>query len=215
MTRIQLLSKHIVEAIQFVEKNGIPKNRSSKRYFLKFNVKLYPPKYILAKANIYANSYECLPSDFNAIQAKDFIKRLGFEIKDLESELKSDYLQSEIIESNNPEGRVVYKFHRSLERDTRIGRSLKKKTILETGELRCEVCNFSFLDFYGEIGKGFIEAHHLIPVSKLDRVTKTKIKDMVLVCSNCHRMLHTGKKLLSINQLKDLKSCTPLLRQVN
>lgn len=197
-----ILSKHIVAAIRNVIKNGIPKQRNSKRYFLKYSGKNYPPKYILSIANIYANNSECLPSDFNAIQAKDFLIRLGFEIRDLGNELKSNYIESEIIESNNPEGRKLYRFHRKLERDSKIGKTLKKKVIQETGELRCMVCDFSFLEFYGEIGKGYIEAHHLIPVSQLDGKTKTNINDIALVCSNCHRMLHAGQTLLSINQLK-------------
>jgi len=195
---------HVVQAIQFIDKNSIPKRRNSTRYFLKFNEKLYPPKYTLSTSNVYANKSECLPSYFNVIQAKDFLIRLGFEIIDLGAELKSNYLHTEIIESNNPEGRKIYKLHRRLERDSSIGKSLKKKVIKETGELKCMACNFSFLDFYGDIGNGFIEAHHLIPVSELNGITKTKIKDMVLVYSNCHRMLHESKPLLSTNQLSDL-----------
>lgn len=71
------------------------------------------------------------------------------------------------------------------------------------GELRCDVCQFSFSDKYGELGAGFIEAHHTIPVSQLKGERRTNIKDMALVCSNCHRMLHSGNQLLSVSELKD------------
>jgi len=43
---------------------------------------------------------------------------------------------------------------------------------------------------YGELGRGFIEAHHTIAVSELYRGAKTKAKDIALLCPNCHRMVH-------------------------
>ncbi|GAE32694.1 hnh endonuclease [Halalkalibacter hemicellulosilyticusJCM 9152] len=58
------------------------------------------------------------------------------------------------------------------------------------GRLFCEICNFDFYKKYGELGGDFIEGHHTIPVSELEEGHKTNVKDIVLVCSNCHRMLH-------------------------
>ena len=43
---------------------------------------------------------------------------------------------------------------------------------------------------YGKRGQGFIEAHHRRPIGELNRATTAKLKDLVMVCSNCHRMLH-------------------------
>ena len=34
----------------------------------------------------------------------------------------------------------------------------------------CTVCDFDFEKTYGEIGKGFIHVHHLIPVSQIGKV---------------------------------------------
>ena len=36
----------------------------------------------------------------------------------------------------------------------------------------------------------FAEAHHLRPLSKKRAKEKTRLEDLVTVCSNCHRMLH-------------------------
>lgn len=33
---------------------------------------------------------------------------------------------------------------------------------------------------------------------------ETKIEDIAIVCSNCHRMLHRKRPWLSINELKQL-----------
>lgn len=70
----------------------------------------------------------------------------------------------------------------------------------------CKVCGFDFTKFYGDYGSGFIEVHHLKPVSKLEESTKVcPINDMTVVCSNCHRMLHRNKdKVLTIKELQEL-----------
>ena len=105
-------------------------------------------------------------------------------------------------ESSFPEGKEKFKHHRLLERDGKIVRRAKARRLAETGRLECEVCNFDFVSHYGDVGHGFIEAHHKTPVSLLAGVKKTKIEDLALVCSNCHRMLHRGGTLLTVEQLK-------------
>ena len=67
-----------------------------------------------------------------------------------------------------------------------------------------QICEFSFVETYGNLGKGFIEAHHILLLSELTKETKTKVEDIALVCSNCHKMLHRGRQWLSLNDLKNL-----------
>jgi|WetSurMetagenome_2_1015567.scaffolds.fasta_scaffold51948_3 hypothetical protein len=69
-------------------------------------------------------------------------------------------------------------------------------------EPKCVVCGFEFGPIYGKHGIGFIEFHHLIPLSEGGRATS--LKDIVPVCANCHRMLHRGKQIMRINDLKKL-----------
>ena len=76
--------------------------------------------------------------------------------------------------------------------------------IQDTGKLVCDTCNFDFFEKYGKHGLGFIEAHHTVPVSELDGNTKTKITDLALVCSNCHRMLHRQKSTMAVAELKKM-----------
>jgi len=66
-------------------------------------------------------------------------------------------------------------------------------------DIICEACNFSFKKFYGNIGKGYIEIHHVKPVFKyqdeeLDKTIETALVNVVPVCSNCHRMIHRNWK---------------------
>ena len=105
-------------------------------------------------------------------------------------------------ESAFPEGKEKFENHRYFERDGKIARNAKAQRLAKTGKLECEVCQFNFAAHFGEIGRGFIEAHHKTPISQLGGIKKTKIEDLALVCSNCHRMLHRGDPLLTVEQLK-------------
>lgn len=69
---------------------------------------------------------------------------------------------------------------------------------------RCQVCDFNFEERYGNLGKGFIEVHHLLPISARKGQRTSTIDDVGVVCANCHRMLHHGSKLLSISELQAL-----------
>ena len=101
------------------------------------------------------------------------------------------------------EGKVIYKLHKLRERDSKINKKKKEVYFKKHGKLNCEVCDFDFYKVYGDIGKGFMEAHHRIPLSELDGESKTELKDLALVCSNCHRMLHREIDTLSIEELKN------------
>lgn len=54
----------------------------------------------------------------------------------------------------------------------------------------CQVCQLSFEDLYGPLGKGFAEAHHMVPLGDLQEQVKTSVEDLITVCANCHRILH-------------------------
>lgn len=72
----------------------------------------------------------------------------------------------------------------------------------ENGKLECEVCRFDFVKTYGQLGYGFAECHHTVPVSELTEGHKTKLSDLAIVCANCHRMLHKARPLISISELQ-------------
>jgi len=56
---------------------------------------------------------------------------------------------------------------------------------------RCEICNLRFEDRYGELGTGFLEAHHLVPVARKEQPKWDATPESLAgLCSNCHRMLH-------------------------
>ena len=102
------------------------------------------------------------------------------------------------------EGEKKYRYTSFYERDPK----LRAEAVRFHGKdgVRCKVCGFDFEATYGSRGEGFIEVHHLKPVSSLGESTEVNPQtDMVLVCPNCHRMIHRKKdEILTINQLKKL-----------
>lgn len=57
----------------------------------------------------------------------------------------------------------------------------------------CAACGFSFEATYGDIGKGFIHLHHVVPVSHLGSGYQLDpLTDLVPLCANCHAMAHQG-----------------------
>ena len=102
------------------------------------------------------------------------------------------------------EGRILTRIHRSRERSRKLVENKKASVLKANGHLKCEVCSFDFEMTYGESGKGFIEAHHVKPVHTLAAGEKTKLEDLVLLCSNCHRIVHTQRPWLTVEELGQL-----------
>jgi 5-methylcytosine-specific restriction protein A len=78
--------------------------------------------------------------------------------------------------------------HRRIERNPRAAKEAKKHH-----GVRCQACKVRFDERYGELGRGFIEAHHLRPISSLEEgaaISFDVASDFAVLCSNCHRMIH-------------------------
>lgn len=55
----------------------------------------------------------------------------------------------------------------------------------------CAVCQFNFDENYGDLARGYVEVHHLIPVSSMGGPRPVDpLTELVPLCANCHRMAH-------------------------
>ena len=69
----------------------------------------------------------------------------------------------------------------------------------------CVVCGMNFVKAYGEIGKEFIEVHHLYPISETDGEHEVDpATDMIPLCSNCHSMIHRLADPADWQRLKEM-----------
>ena len=199
----QITQVHLRNAIRLIDsgKEIVPPPRRSRKYELLFEGHRYPPKFVVSLANKQVDgSY--LRGFGGGSETNNFLASRKFTVirKDGKPVTIAPVDEDEI--SSFFEGGEKYRMHRHLERDSRVAKTAKRKRIATTGELSCDVCNFSFHKRYGGLGMGYIEAHHTVPVSELRGKRKTKLADIALVCSNCHRMLHRERPWLSIQDLK-------------
>ncbi|MGY0836606.1 HNH endonuclease [Aerococcus urinaeequi] len=69
------------------------------------------------------------------------------------------------------------------------------------------MCGFDYEEIYGELGQGYIQIHHLVPLNEIGREYEVDYKkDLIPICANCHVMIHrkvNGKKL-SVEELRNL-----------
>lgn len=107
-----------------------------------------------------------------------------------------------ILDIEVAEGQAQYVYHLRRERNRAVIEAKKAQALATHGRLRCEVCCFDFGAFYGELGEGFCEVHHTIPLAALDGKRVTTLADLAILCSNCHRVLHRHKPMPSISELR-------------
>jgi 5-methylcytosine-specific restriction protein A len=111
--------------------------------------------------------------------------------------------QPEIDDPAVEEGGVLLREHLRRERDPKL-KARKLEDARQRGiPIVCEPCGFDFGKVYGSHGEGYIECHHRTPLGVTGK-TLTKLADLALVCSNCHRMIHRNREWLSVEELRDL-----------
>ena len=133
----------------------------------------------------------------------DQLHKLSEQIKNFTLEnldINDDLVLDEIAIAK--EGKLVTYKHLKRERNAKIVREKKKIFKRMNGRLFCEACKFDFKEKYGKRGEDFIECHHINPISLGEK--KTSLSDLVLLCSNCHRMIHKKQPWLELHELIEI-----------
>lgn len=136
------------------------------------------------------------------VHDRDRLARLATAIRENSTET-SEPGSLDDSEEGASEGRVLLRQHKSRERNRALVAKKKASALARDQCLRCEVCGFVYTQRYGELGEGFIECHHTVPLSQLRPGQGTRLVDLALVCANCHRMLHKGGEALTVACLKE------------
>jgi 5-methylcytosine-specific restriction endonuclease McrA len=166
--------------------NGLVlENPLQKKYFEKFLIEPYPTKYF---SYYFFENLDIRNSDLKPFAVK-VSKKTKWLIRAVVESLQ---LKNKITTNNfSFENKIIYQLHKKRERSKDLAEKVKLRD-----EYQCKVCDLNFTDRYGVYGNGFAEAHHIVPLSKIQSVIKTTEKDLITVCSNCHKMLHrmSGKR---------------------
>jgi hypothetical protein len=118
---------------------------------------------------------------------------------------RSDSADDSLPPEGFPEGQEYWTLHKGKERSAKLARLAKDRALKKYRRLACEVCGFDFSQRYGKaVGHGYIECHHTLPVKDLKPNQLTRLEDLALLCSNCHRMVHRRQPWLRRNHLSRL-----------
>ena len=154
-----------------------------KAHYLLYNDELYPLKAIWASAHKPAIHTR----EFNTTDARKGLEALGFTTY-VNPGLAHQYF----------EGKRIIKEVSIIARSPQVVADAKARY----GAI-CQVCGFDFETAYGSIGLGYIECHHIDPLSGRDGEHRpTTVEDLAVLCSNCHRMIHTRRPCFKIQELK-------------
>ncbi len=192
----------------FLEKytNGFPPHYM----YLRHENVVYPLKALWAASHRPAVSART----FNSVQAKNGLKKLGFvDAIKIDGDERHMVILDEfhLIRSKTPKiftadvkAEAVIEGERYRKEVSVIKRnaSIVAKAKRELG-CNCQVCGFNFSEAYGELGRDFIEAHHIEPLFTRSEVScLTSVNDFAMLCANCHRMIHKLPDGASVDQLR-------------
>lgn len=111
----------------------------------------------------------------------------------------------EAEETTGREGRLLTRIHVYKERDRGLVKRAKDYyRRMNGGKLSCEACGTVPVDVYGNAGERTIEAHHKVPIEELQPDSETTTSDLAMVCADCHRVIHSRKPCLTIQEVRDL-----------
>jgi 5-methylcytosine-specific restriction protein A len=106
------------------------------------------------------------------------------------------------------EGRVIERLVRLAERNPKLRKAKIQQSRQERGTIACEICEFDFELAYGELGDGYIHVHHRVPLHFTGEI-ENKLADLILVCANCHVMIHRHSPWKTPEELKAIVVATP------
>lgn len=103
---------------------------------------------------------------------------------------------------NATEGRAVLRSHLARERKPILVAIKKRLVRAAEGALICEACGLRSSNLPEGLSDACFEVHHLLPFADAHGEVVTRIDDLALLCSNCHRMIHRTDPLATVSKLR-------------
>lgn len=96
----ELTKESIVQALKFIDENGIKKRQNAKKYALVVGNKKYPPKYVIAVARHLQDDVEINTEDYNAVEAVNYFKARDYTIKEIGDAEMEPFAQEDNLKEN-------------------------------------------------------------------------------------------------------------------
>lgn len=147
--------------------------------------------------------------DHEVYQVTFIFEKKGIDVYDVEAKVKLRKIKGnplETIVEKDIEGRAEGKIRRYYTTTYERIPKYREAAIRANHGYVCKCCGFDFEKKYGELGREFIEVHHVVPLAgKKECVVPDVANDLVCLCPNCHRMIHRKKDNGDIYNVDDLK----------
>ncbi|PEK45987.1 hypothetical protein COF80_02345 [Bacillus toyonensis] len=180
---------NILNAIHYLEKNGIQPNRMSTKFEILFNGKRYPPKEVLREANYIANKDE-LWNFGGGDESNNFLIKKGFVVvrKGENEPIELDYTKNkrknikQRCEISKSEKDFIKEINEEIKHTeklivikSRIGQSLFKNKLFQNQE-GCALCGLE--------DKRFLIASHIKPWKYCTDFERVDENNGLLLCPN-------------------------------
>jgi hypothetical protein len=94
------------------------------------------------------------------------------------------------------EGAVAYRRHKVRERSSALRAEKIAEFRANYGKLCCEICNLEPRENYPEeFAASVLEIHHSKPLSDAKSPRPTTLDELLVLCANCHRAIHSSTDL--------------------
>ncbi|MGP4069744.1 HNH endonuclease [Halobacillus sp. B29] len=216
--------EHVIEAIQKIDRDRVPKKRARSRFKLSYEGRNYPPKYVISIANIFANDEEYPPSKFSGgDETNRFLRKLGFTIiGDIKNEDEVQRENEDIsIPNLEPSSRSrEYSFYSNDEKDSVVYEYLFKskphrwldERILEiapdkkTGHEAMNILHFIGLkDKHKGIFKGYDMGRAINKLEQQDSNFSLVIESLQRYSKKKNEAAHSATKYI---ELDSIATCT-------
>ena len=67
---------------------------------------------------------------------------------------------------------------------------------------KCSVCSFDFKTAYKGLERDLLVGHHVEPIGKRNKASKTTLDDIDILCPNCHAAVHSQDPPLTAEELR-------------
>lgn len=195
--------EHLLGAIKALDGEEPHPFGPSTEYDVLYNGRRYPPKAVVGIAARQIAPHPLKPGDFRGglgTRCFRILESHGFEIV---SKADTEPFPDQVSPGGHyVEGAVVSVQVNRFERD----REARRRCIAHYGP-QCSVCALDFADAYGEVGRGFVHVHHVVPLSSIGHeYVVDPVEDLRPVCPNCHAMLHKRTPPYNLEELRAIRS---------
>jgi predicted restriction endonuclease len=198
----KVTQSNVLAAFKSIKANGVPPRLKSTKYDVIFENQRFPPKVVMRQAtkiaaggsatdySVYDKNGEAWWGYGGGKATNNWLIDLGFQVVSKKGDYKDLRKTWEKREESTADGYLEGEIE-VINAERRHRDPKARAAALKNQGYDCQVCGFNFERVYGVV---FAEVHHLKPLARGHTRNTDPSKDLLVVCCNCHAMLHPSAK---------------------